>query len=193
MNYQSAANTTAFTAAGTSGQSLLSAGTGTPTWGTPALATSATNIAGGGAGQVPYNTGSGATSFLAQGTSTQAIIGGTSPTWSTSTSVVTLKNSAKAWYRGTISGTTLTQAAAYGCTVSRTGTGTFSVTLSNNSDANYVVVFSFTNGTSLFSYNYTITNSTTFTFNTYVMSVTGSTLNQTATDLTSVNFVVYGN
>jgi len=153
----------------------------------------ATNIAGGGAGQVPYNTGAGATAFLAAGTATQAIVGGTSPAWSTASSSVKLVNSAKAWYRGTISGGTLTQAAAFGCSVSRTGTGAFTVTLSNNSDANYVVVFSFTNATSLTSYNYTISNSTTFTFTTYVMSVTGSTLNQTATDLTSINFVVYGN
>ena len=154
---------------------------------------SATNVAGGSAGQVPYQSAANTTSFTAAGTATQALIGGTSPVWSTSTSDLKLKNSAKAWYRGTISGTTLTQAAAYGCTVSRTGTGAFTVTLSNNADANYVVVFSFTNSTSLFSYNYTISNSTTFTFNTYVMSVSGSTLNQTATDLTSINFVVYGN
>ena len=39
--YQVGANTSAFTTAGTSGQSLLSAGGGTPTWGIPATATSA--------------------------------------------------------------------------------------------------------------------------------------------------------
>ena len=46
-------------------------------------ATSATNIAGGGAGQLPYNTGSGATSFLAAGTSGQILRsnGSSSPTW----------------------------------------------------------------------------------------------------------------
>jgi hypothetical protein len=54
---------------GTSGQVLISGGsTAAPTWGTAGSATSATtatNIAGGGAGQVPYNTGSGTTAFVA--------------------------------------------------------------------------------------------------------------------------------
>jgi hypothetical protein len=83
--YQSAAGTTSFSAAGTSGQSLLSGGTGSPTWGTPALASAATNVSGGAAGQVPYQTGSGATSFSAAGTSGQSLLsGGTgSPTWGT--------------------------------------------------------------------------------------------------------------
>ena len=143
-------------------------------------------------GGVAYSSAS-AIALTAAGTSTQALIGGTSPTWSTSSSSVKLTNTAKAWYRGTISAATLTQAAAYGCSVSRTGTGAYSVTLANNSDANYAVVFSFTAATSLFSYNYSISNSTTFTFTTYVMSVSAGTLNQTATDLTSINFVVYGN
>ena len=44
--YQSGADTTAFTAAGTTGQSMLSGGTGSPTWGTPAVATSATELNG---------------------------------------------------------------------------------------------------------------------------------------------------
>jgi len=44
---------------------------------------SATNIAGGGAGQVPYNTGSGATSFVAAGTSGQIFQsnGTSAPSW----------------------------------------------------------------------------------------------------------------
>jgi hypothetical protein len=62
--FNNGVGTTSFTDAGTSGQSLLSAGTGTPIWGTPALATSATNIANGLIGQIPYQTGAGATSFL---------------------------------------------------------------------------------------------------------------------------------
>jgi len=46
---------------------------------------SATNIAGGGAGQVPYNTGCGATSFLAAGTSGYYLKsnGTSAPSWST--------------------------------------------------------------------------------------------------------------
>jgi len=44
---------------------------------------SATNLAGGGAGQVPYNTASGATSFLAAGTSGQFLKsnGASAPSW----------------------------------------------------------------------------------------------------------------
>jgi len=63
----------ASTSAGTSGQSLLSAGSGVPTWGTPATATTATNLAGGSAGTVPYQTASGTTAMLAAGTSGQVL------------------------------------------------------------------------------------------------------------------------
>lgn len=80
--YQIAPSTTGFTVAGTSGQSLLSGGTGSPTWGTPAQAT---NIVGGTAGSLPYQTGVGATSFTAVGTSGQVLVsnGSSAPTWST--------------------------------------------------------------------------------------------------------------
>lgn len=98
---------------GTSGQVLVSAGsTAAPTWATPAavnLATgvtgtlpvanggtgqtalsavavgTATNIAGGGAGRVTYNTGAGATAFTAVGTTGQLLQsnGTSAPTWVT--------------------------------------------------------------------------------------------------------------
>lgn len=87
-------STYATTAAGSSGQSLLSSGSGAPTWGTPALATSATsatsattsiNLAGGVAGAIPYQSGSGATGFSAAGTSGQVLTsaGVGAPTWTT--------------------------------------------------------------------------------------------------------------
>jgi hypothetical protein len=84
LPYQSAPSTTAFTAAGTTGQSLLSGGTSTPTWGTPASATTATNIAAGVAGAVPYQSGVGATAFTAAGTTNQVLHsnGTGAPTWS---------------------------------------------------------------------------------------------------------------
>lgn len=46
---------------------------------------SATNLAGGGAGQVPYNTGAGATSFVSAGSSGQAFLsnGSSAPSWGT--------------------------------------------------------------------------------------------------------------
>jgi hypothetical protein len=97
--YQTAPSTTGFTAAGTTGQSLLSGGTGSPTWGTPAQAT---NIAGGVAGSLPYQTGSGTTSFTVVGTSGQVLVsnGSSAPSWSTNingnAATATLANSVAA-------------------------------------------------------------------------------------------------
>ena len=55
--------------------------------GNATTATTATNLAGGAAGQLPYQTGIGATSFSAAGTTGQVLrSGGTgAPTWSTAT------------------------------------------------------------------------------------------------------------
>ena len=52
------------------------------------LASSATNLAGGAASQIPYQTGSGATTFLANGTTGQVLTsnGASAPTWSTPSS-----------------------------------------------------------------------------------------------------------
>jgi len=60
-----------------SGQSMNIAGNAT-------TATTATNLAGGAASQIPYQTGSGATSFLANGTAGQILTsnGASAPTWS---------------------------------------------------------------------------------------------------------------
>jgi hypothetical protein len=75
----------AFTSAGTSGQALLSAGSGVPTWGTPATATAATNLAGGSNGTVPYQSAAGTTQMLAVGTAGQVLQtnGAGAPTWVT--------------------------------------------------------------------------------------------------------------
>jgi hypothetical protein len=64
--YQSAASTTAFVSAGTTGQVFTSGGTGTPTWTSQSALSvgTATNIAGGSANQIHYQTGAGATSFI---------------------------------------------------------------------------------------------------------------------------------
>jgi len=84
--YQTGTSTTGFTAVGTTGQSLLSGGTGTPTWGTPATAT---NIAAGVAGAVPYQSGVGATAFTAAGTTGQVLTsnGTSAPTWASQSSL----------------------------------------------------------------------------------------------------------
>jgi hypothetical protein len=85
LPYQSSPSNTAFTAAGTSGQVLSSNGTSTPTWLSQSVLSvgTATNIGGGGAGQIPYNTGAGATAFLSSGTSGQVFQsnGTSAPSW----------------------------------------------------------------------------------------------------------------
>jgi hypothetical protein len=75
----------AFSSAGTSNQILLSGGVGAPTWAsqsTLAVGT-ATNLEGGAASQVPYQTGAGATAFVANGTAGQVFKsnGASAPTW----------------------------------------------------------------------------------------------------------------
>lgn len=75
----------AFTTAGSSGQALLSAGAGVPTWGTPtaSTATTATNLAGGSNGTIPYQSAAGTTQMLAVGTSGQVLQsnGASAPSW----------------------------------------------------------------------------------------------------------------
>jgi hypothetical protein len=81
----------AFSAAGSSNQVLLSGGTGAPTWtnqsslsvGSATSATTATNLAGGSASQIPYQSGSGTTAFIPNGTAGQVLVsaGASAPTW----------------------------------------------------------------------------------------------------------------
>lgn len=78
----------ALTSVGTSGQMLQCNATSSPVWVDQSTlnagtATTATNLANGGAGQIPYNTGSGATAFLAAGTSGQVLRcnGASAPSW----------------------------------------------------------------------------------------------------------------
>ena len=75
----------AFSSAGSASQVLLSGGAGSPTWAaqsTLAVGT-ATNLAGGAASQVPYQTGAGATAFVANGTAGQVFKsnGASAPSW----------------------------------------------------------------------------------------------------------------
>ena len=81
-------------AAGTSGQILVSGGTGSPTWvaassisaGTATLATTATNIAGGSAGQLIIQADTGLSTFItagASGTFLRSAGAGYAPTWAT--------------------------------------------------------------------------------------------------------------
>ena len=92
--YQSAASTTAFVSAGTTGQVFTSGGTGSPTWTSQSALSvgTATNIAGGGVYYVPYQTTAGITAFLAPGTAGQVLTtngSGSAPTWTSPSSVYT--------------------------------------------------------------------------------------------------------
>ena len=75
----------AFSLAGSSNEVLLSGGAGSPTWSAQsALAVgTATNLAGGAASQIPYQTGAGATAFIANGTAGQVLLsaGSSAPSW----------------------------------------------------------------------------------------------------------------
>jgi hypothetical protein len=99
--YQTGSGTTALLSAGTSGFVLKSNGSSAPSWvsvtdviptlnqnttgnaNTATTATTATNLAGGGVGQVPYQTGSGATAMLAAGTAGYVLKsnGSAAPSW----------------------------------------------------------------------------------------------------------------
>ncbi|MCX6250517.1 MAG: hypothetical protein NTX61_07180 [Bacteroidetes bacterium] len=82
--YQSAPNTTAFLSAGTSGSLLTTFSTGTPPgWVAPSTLSvnTATNLSGGSAGTVPYQTGPAATSMIAAGIPSTVLHGGTTPSF----------------------------------------------------------------------------------------------------------------
>jgi hypothetical protein len=83
--FNTAAGTTSFADAPTSSGQVLSWNGASFAWATTiASATTATNLANGAASQIPYQTGSGATSFIANGTAGQVLTsaGSSVPTWS---------------------------------------------------------------------------------------------------------------
>jgi hypothetical protein len=97
--YQSAAATTTTLALGTTNY-VLTAGASAPQYvaqstlsvGSATTATTATNLAGGNAGSIPYQSGAGATAFLAFGTTGQVLTsnGTSAPTWTTPASYATV-------------------------------------------------------------------------------------------------------
>ena len=105
LRYQTAANASTFLSIGTAGQMLrVNSGATAPEWvGTASIyvaravladsatgnAGSATNLAGGTAGQVPYQTGAGATSFFGPGTAGQILVsaGTSAPTYTNTSSI----------------------------------------------------------------------------------------------------------
>ena len=91
--YQTGATNTTFLSIGSAGTVITSTGTA-PQWSAQSsLAVgSATNLAGGTAGALPYNTGSGATSFLSLGTSSYILTAGASAPQYTDPNSVTVGN-----------------------------------------------------------------------------------------------------
>ena len=90
LPYQSASGATSFLSSGTAGQVLITTGTfGPPSWLSQSSmnVNGASNITGGAAGEIPFQTGSGATSFTAVGTAGQVLTsqGTGTPTWTTPT------------------------------------------------------------------------------------------------------------
>jgi hypothetical protein len=85
--YQSAINTTAFVSAGTVGQVFTSGGTGTPTWTSQSalVVGTATNIAGGSANQIHYQSSAGVTTFITAPTVSSTFLqwNGTAFVWAT--------------------------------------------------------------------------------------------------------------
>jgi hypothetical protein len=90
LPYQTASGVTGFLTLGTAGYVLV-AGASAPTYvaqstlsvGSATTATTSTNLAGGAASQIPYQTGAGTTAFLANGTAGQVLVsqGASAPQW----------------------------------------------------------------------------------------------------------------
>jgi len=72
---------------GSNGQFLKTNGTGTLSWADPGTATSATNLAGGSTGAIPYQSAASTTTFLSAGTSGDILTygGSNAPAWSSGT------------------------------------------------------------------------------------------------------------
>jgi hypothetical protein len=90
--YASASNTLAKLGVGLNTYILTSNGT-IPGWAAPSAISvnTATNLAGGAAGSVPYQSGAGATTFLSIGTANQVVTStGSAPQWSSGLSITTL-------------------------------------------------------------------------------------------------------
>jgi len=127
----------AFSAAGTSGQVLTSAGAASPTWtsqsglsvGSATTATTATNVTGGAAGSLVYQTGAGATSTLALGTSTYVLTAGASAPQYTAQSALSVGSATTATnVTGGAAGSLVYQTGAGATSTLALGTSTYVLT-----------------------------------------------------------------
>lgn len=140
IHYQSGVSTSGFSAVGTTGQLLISGGTGAPTWTSAAnltvsSAATATSLSGGVAGSVVYQSASSTTAFTTAGTSGQVLVSGGagSPTWVNQSALITTATSTTSLAGGTAGGvpyqsavgtTTFIGAGAVGQILTSGGTGT---------------------------------------------------------------------
>jgi hypothetical protein len=112
--YQAGINTTSLLGAGASGYLLQGNGNGVPTWLNPVSLTAgtATNIAGGAAGSLFYQTGAGATASIAAGTSGQILKsnGTSAPSWVSAASANTASAIVQRDSLGSFSAGTITAA-----------------------------------------------------------------------------------
>lgn len=105
--YQTGATNTTFLSIGSAGTVITSTGTA-PQWSAQSTLAvgSATNLAGGTAGALAYNTGAGATTFLSLGTSTHILTAGASAPQYTDPSTVTVGTATNAVNTGITNDTT---------------------------------------------------------------------------------------
>lgn len=99
--YQTGATNTTFLAIGSAGDVITSTGTA-PQWSAQSTLAvgSATNLAGGTAGALAYNTGAGATTFLSLGTSTHILTAGASAPQYTDPTTITVGTATNATNTG---------------------------------------------------------------------------------------------
>jgi hypothetical protein len=121
---------------------------------TTGTATYATNVAGGAAGDLVYQTGAGVTSFVTAGTSAQVLTGGTTPSWSTMTSVMvtSFQTSLSGLTPSTTSTGTITLAGTLGIASGGTGQTTKSAAfnaLSPNATEGDITYYNGTTNTNL--------------------------------------------
>lgn len=185
--YQTGATATTFLSIGSAGTVITSTGTA-PQWtAQSSLAVgSATNLAGGTAGALAYNTGSGATTFLSLGTSTHILTAGASAPQYTDPSTITVGSATSA-----TSATTATNIAGGGTgalpynsssgttTFLNLGTSTYILTAGASApqytDPSTVTVGTATNATN--ATNTGITDDTTTNAEMYLTWVTANTGN----------------
>jgi hypothetical protein len=134
LPYQTSTGTTTMLSLGSNGF-VLTAGATSPQWTaitglSAGQSTTSTNLAGGTAGQVPYQSSTGTTSFYGPGTSGQLLVsaGSSAPVY-TNTSSIYVGHSVLADYTGNISATTNTNVFEYIIGVSAGGSTTTAATI----------------------------------------------------------------